>query len=188
MKALKHRNMKKKEYYTFMFLPGPNERVRTLSISKSIIKSTFLSIAAVLVLSLYLVYEYNDVKDKVWELQSMREELMQQKVQVQDFALNLLDYKRQMFLLRDLDTKLRRAISLGPRDRVQQFLGIGGPDELGLHNLTSMGEKKQAEALKEMRQELAHARFPARSACLASDRFQAAYATPAPRHHRGGCN
>ena len=65
-----------------MFLPGPNEGVRTLSISKSVIKSALLSFAAILIISLYLVYEYNDVKNKVWELQSMREELMQQKAQV----------------------------------------------------------------------------------------------------------
>ncbi len=137
-----------------MFLPGPNERVRTLSISKSILKTVFLSIGALLILSLYLIYEYNDVKDKIWELQSVREELMQQKAQVQSFALNLLDYKRQMFLLRDLDTKLRRVVSLGPRNKAQQALGIGGPDELGLQNLTTMGEKKQEEALKEMHKEL----------------------------------
>ena len=137
-----------------MFLPGPNAKVRTLSISKSVIKSVLLSVAAVILLSLYLIYEYNDVKDKVWELQSMREELMKQRAQVQNFALNILDYKRQMFLLRDLDTKLRRVVSLGPRDKAQQVLGIGGPDELGLQNLTSMGEKKQEEALKEMHQEL----------------------------------
>ncbi len=154
MRARKSRNTKKKEYFTFMFLPGPNERVRTLSISKSVIKSVLISLAAVAVLSFYLVYEYNDVKSKAGELQSMREELMQQKAQVQNFALNLLDYKRQMFLLRDLDTKLRRAVSLGPRDKAQQVLGIGGPDELGLQNLTTMGEKKQEEALKEMHQEL----------------------------------
>ena len=154
MRARKSRNTKKKEYFTFMFLPGPNERVRTLSISKSVIKSVLISLAAVAVLSFYLVYEYNDVKSKVGELQSMREELMQQKAQVQNFALNLLDYKRQMFLLRDLDTKLRRAVSLGPRDKAQQVLGIGGPDELGLQNLTTMGGKKQEEALKEMHQEL----------------------------------
>lgn len=154
MKARKSRNLKKKEYFTFMFLPGPNSHVRTLSISKSVIKTVFLSFAALIVVSLYLVYEYNDVKDKVWELQSMREELKQQKAEVQSFALNLLDYKRQMFLLRDLDTKLRRAVSLGPRDRAQQVLGIGGPDELGIQNLASMGEKKQEEALKEMHQEL----------------------------------
>ena len=129
MRARKSRNTKKKEYFTFMFLPGPNERVRTLSISKSAIKSVLISLVAVAVLSFYLVYEYNDVKSKVGELQSMREELMQQKAQVQNFALNLLDYKRQMFLLRDLDTKLRRAVSLGPRDKAQQVLGIGGPDE-----------------------------------------------------------
>jgi murein DD-endopeptidase MepM/ murein hydrolase activator NlpD len=137
-----------------MFLPGPNARVRTLSISKSVIKSVILSLLAIVGFSLYLIYEYNDVKDKVWELQSMREELMQQKAQVQNFALNMLDYKRQMFLLRDLDTKLRRAVSLGPRDKAHQVLGIGGPDELGLQNLTSMGEKKQEEVLKEMHQEL----------------------------------
>lgn len=154
MRVKKSRKIKGKEYFTFMFLPGPNARVRTLSISKSALKSMFLSLVAVLILSLYLAYEYNDVKDKVWELQSVREELMQQKAQVQSFALNLLDYKRQMFLLRDLDTKLRRAVSLGPRDKAQQVLGIGGPDEFGLQNLATLGEKKQEEALKEMHQEL----------------------------------
>lgn len=154
MKVSRSRKLKKKEYVTFMFLPGPNERVRTLSIAKSTLKTVFLSLAAVFVLSLYLIYEYNDAKDKVWELQSVREELMQQKAQVQSFALNLLDYKRQMFLLRDLDTKLRRVVSLGPRDRAQQVLGIGGPDELGIQNLATMGEKKQAEALREMHKEL----------------------------------
>ncbi len=154
MRARKSRNTKKKEYFTFMFVPGPNERVRTLSISKSVIKSVVLVFAAAVLLSVYFAYQYNDVKDKVGELQSVREELMQQKAQVQNFALNLLDYKRQMFLLRDLDTKLRRAVSLGPRDKAQQVLGIGGPDELGIQNLTSMGEKKQEEALKEMHQEL----------------------------------
>ncbi len=154
MRVNKSRKLKQKEYFTFMFLPGPNERVRTLSISKSALKTALLSLFGVIILSLYLVYEYNDAKDKVWELQSVREELMQQKAQVQNFALNMLDYKRQMFLLRDLDTKLRRVVSLGPRDRAQQVLGIGGPDELGIQNLATMGEKKQEEALKEMHQEL----------------------------------
>jgi murein DD-endopeptidase MepM/ murein hydrolase activator NlpD len=137
-----------------MFLPGPNKRVRTLSISKSALKTALLSVAAVALLSLYFVYEYNDAKDKAWELQSVREELMQQKAQVQSFALNMLDYKRQMFLLRDLDTKLRRVVSLGPRDRARQVLGTGGPDELGLQSLAAIGEKNQEEALKEMHQEL----------------------------------
>ncbi len=158
MKANKSRKAKKKEYFTFMFLPGPNAKVRTLTISKSVIKTALISLACALVLSLYLIYDYNDVKDKALELRAMREELMQQKAQVQNFALNLLDYKRQMFLLRDLDTKLRRAVSLGPRDKAQQVLGIGGPDELGLHNLTTLGEKKQEEALKEMSQELTQLR------------------------------
>lgn len=137
-----------------MFLPGPNERVRTLSISKPALKTALLSIVALTILSLYLFYEYNDVKDKVGELQSAREELMQQKAQVQGFALNLLDYKRQMFLLRDLDAKLRRVVSLGPRDRARQVIGIGGPDEIGLQNLAHLGEKKQDDALKEMHHEL----------------------------------
>jgi murein DD-endopeptidase MepM/ murein hydrolase activator NlpD len=154
MQSRKSRKPKKKEYYTFMFVPGPNARVRTLSVSKSGLKTVFLSLVAVALFSLYLIYEYNDVKGKVWELQSAREELMQQKAQVQGFALNMLDYKRQMFLLRDLDTKLRRVVSLGPRDRAQQALGIGGPDELGIQNLATMAEKKQDEALKEMHEEL----------------------------------
>ena len=154
MKAGKAKNIKQKEYFTIMIVPGPNSRVRTIRISKSSIRTALFSLLSVVILSLYLVYEYNDVKDKVWELQSMREEMMHQKTEVQNFALNLLDYKRQMFLLRDLDTKLRRVVSLGPRDKAQQVLGIGGPDEFGLQNLTALGEKRQAEALKEMSAEL----------------------------------
>ncbi|HWR71682.1 MAG TPA: hypothetical protein VN604_00780, partial [Nitrospirota bacterium] len=94
MRSVKARNTKKKEYFTLMFLPGPNARVRTLSISKSVIKTVAYSLIGVVAVSLYLLYEYNDVKDKVWELQSAREELKQQKAQVQNFALTLLDYKR----------------------------------------------------------------------------------------------
>ncbi len=137
-----------------MFLPGPRSRVRTLHISKSAIKSVLVCLVGALVLSGYLLYEYQDVTGKAWELQSMREELMQQKVQVQNFALALIDYKRQMFLIRDLDTKLRRAVSLEPRDKARLSLGIGGTDEFALQNLTTIGEEKQEEALKEMHQEL----------------------------------
>jgi len=154
MVGKKSRKTNKKEYVTFIFLPGPNLRVRTLNISKSVIKSVLLFLAGVLVLSVYLLYRYNDVKGKEWELQSMREELMQQKAQVQNFALNLIEYKRQMHLISDLDTKLRWAVGLGNRDKAQLLLGIGGEDELGLQNLATMGVKKQVEALKEMHQEL----------------------------------
>jgi hypothetical protein len=66
MRLKNSRKLQKKEYFTVMFLPGPNSRVRTLSISKSVLKSVFLSLVAVFALSLYLIYEYNDVKDKVW--------------------------------------------------------------------------------------------------------------------------
>ncbi len=137
-----------------MFLPGPNARVRTLNISKSKVKLVLLSFVGVLVLSAYLIYEYNNIIGKEWELQTMREELMQQKTQVQNFALRMIDYKRQMFLIRDLDTELRRAADLDPRDKTQLVLGLGGRDELGLQNLVTIGEKNQDEALKEMHQEL----------------------------------
>ncbi len=154
MKLDKSRNKKKKEYYTVMLVPGPNGRVRTFSISKTVLKTLALAVAVALTFSIYLFAEYRNAQSKVGELQSLREELMQQKAQVQSFALNLIDYKRQMFLLRDLDTKLRRVVSLGPRGRAQQVLGIGGPDELSVQNLATMGEKKQDEALKEMHEEL----------------------------------
>ncbi len=155
MRGRNSRNTRKKEYITIMFLPGPNARVRTLIISKSVIKSVLLSLAGVLILAAYLLYAYSDVQGKVSELQSMREDLMQQKVQIQNFSLNLIDYKREMYLIRELDTQLRRAVSLGPRNKEHLVLGIGGKDELGLQNLVTIGEKKQDDALKEMHQELA---------------------------------
>lgn len=67
MKKLPHRARirKQKEYFTFMFLPGPSARLRTISISKSFIKSAMLSLVAVALLSLYLLYAYNDMKQKI---------------------------------------------------------------------------------------------------------------------------
>ena len=65
------KQIKKKEYFTFMFLPGPYEHVRTLSISKGVIKSVFLSLAAILTLSLYMVYEYNEMKNKIYEMKAI---------------------------------------------------------------------------------------------------------------------
>ncbi len=154
MRSKNSGKIKGKDYVTFIFLPGPNARVRILNISKSMIKSVLISVAGILIASVYFLYEYNDVKGKVLEMQSMREELMKQKVQVQNFALDLIDYKRQMFLMRDLDAKIRRVVNLESRDKAQLFLGLGGTDELGLQNLTTMGEKRQDEALREMHQEL----------------------------------
>jgi murein DD-endopeptidase MepM/ murein hydrolase activator NlpD len=154
MRARNLKNTRKKECYTLMILPGPNARVRSLSISKSAFKTVVLSLAGVLVLSIFFMYKFQDIKGKERELQTAREELMQQKAQVQNYALNLIDYKRQMFLIREFDTKLRQTLSLGPRDKAQQLLGIGGPDELGLQNLATIGEKKQDEALKEMHEEV----------------------------------
>lgn len=154
MRCKNIRHSRKKEYFTFMFLPGPHAQARTLCLSKSAVKWVLLSFAGVLVLSACFLYEYNDVKAKVEELRSKREELMQQKAQVQYFALNLLDYKRKLSLVRNLDAKLRRAERLGSREKPQLFLGIGGRDELGFQNLAEIGEKKQDQALKEMHQEL----------------------------------
>ena len=73
---------------------------------------------------------------------------MQQKVQVQNFALNLIDYKRQMYLIRDLDTKLRRAASLGNHDKSQLLLGIGGEDERGLQILPQWVKRNRSRRLK----------------------------------------
>jgi len=145
----------KKGYFTVVFLPpGPHARVRTLSIPRSLIKSVIPLLVGALFLSIYFIHEYNDVIMKAGQLQSMREELRQQKAQIQSFALNILDLKRQMFLHRDLDTKLWHLIDLAPRGRDQQMLGIGGPDELGLQTLISTGGKKLDDALKEMNQDL----------------------------------
>jgi uncharacterized coiled-coil protein SlyX len=158
MLGKKARSARKKEYFTFLFLPGPNARVRTLHISKAACRSFLLSLAGVLVLSFYFLYAYHDVKGKEGELQSMRQEIMQQKAKIQNFALDLIDYKRQMFLIRETDTKLRHAVHLGSLDRPRLLLGIGGQDELGIQNLAAIGEKKQGEAIKEMHEELAELR------------------------------
>ncbi len=69
------RKVKKKEYFTFMFLPGPDSRIRTVSISKGVIQSILLSFLAILIISLYMIYEYNDMKDKIYEMNAIKKEL-----------------------------------------------------------------------------------------------------------------
>ncbi len=66
------KKVKKKEYFVFMFLPGPNSRPRVVNVSKSVLKVLFLSLTAIFSLSLYMVYEYNSMKDKIYEMNSIR--------------------------------------------------------------------------------------------------------------------
>jgi len=99
--------MEKDKHLTIMILPTPASKVRRYTIPKIFIKGLLYLSIGIFLISSYLIYNYIEMKGKVWELNSLRKEAEIQRVQIQSFAAGLIDIKRQMERIREMDLKLK---------------------------------------------------------------------------------
>lgn len=118
-------HMEKNRHFTIMIFPGHTSKVRRYIIPKIFIKAlTYLFVGFFLVSS-YLIYNYIDMKGKVWELNSLRKEAEIQRVQIQSFATGLFDIKKQMEKIREMDLRLKHLTGSYSKR------GQGGSPEIG---------------------------------------------------------
>lgn len=149
----KSSSSKQKEYFTIVILPGPNSRVHKFSISKTFLRNAGITIVLATIVSFCMFGEYFHMRGKVWELDMLRYETVQQKEQLKQFAGSIIDMKGQMARLKDLSERLSSAANIGGR-KGQQILGIGGTPEISPASLDEFGKKSHSEMMREMSQEL----------------------------------
>lgn len=118
-----------KESYTVLIIPSQNSKPRRFNVSKKTVKMLG---GVALGLGLFLVLfgvHYALMASDMWELRELRKETQTQKVQIQAFASEVGDLKKQMDRLKVLDSKLRVIADIGPMKQGEPVKGIGGSEE-----------------------------------------------------------
>ncbi len=137
--------MGKNKFFTIMFLSDHASRVRRYTFPKIFLKFLSYISLGIFFLSLFLIYNYIDMKGKAWELDSLRKEAERQRVMIQSFATGLVDVKGQMDRIREMDLKLKNLTGTYNRK------GQGGSPQIGLNDLET---KKSEGNLKQIHEEL----------------------------------
>ncbi len=142
-----------KESYTIMVIPSPTSKTYRFHITKKALKGYLGATGVIVVLvSIFFIQYVSMIQDR-GELKNLRKETKTQKVQIQSFASNISDLKKQMVRLRDLDSKLRVITDIGPPPPSNQLGGLGGPEEDGLEGAL-VGRKIEEEDLVKMGDDL----------------------------------
>lgn len=142
-----------KESYTVLVLPSPTSKTYCFNLTKKTLKILLGTVTVLTVLLLIFIVQYFYMARDRGELMSLRKETRAQKVQIQMFASNIDDLKKQMTRLKDLDAKLRVITDIGPPPQSVQLMGIGGPEEQGA-DAVYPGRNIQGEDLKKMKADL----------------------------------
>ena len=139
--------MGKNKFFTIMFISDHASNVRRYTFPKIFLKFLGYLSLGIFIASSYLVFNYVDMKGKVWELDSLRTEAEKQRVTIQSFASGLIDIKSQIERIRDMDIKLKRLTgSYSKKDQ-------GGSPDIGNYIKDTISAK-QTGILNQMHEEL----------------------------------
>ncbi|MEK6546377.1 MAG: M23 family metallopeptidase [Nitrospinota bacterium] len=120
--------------YTIMVIPDISGKLHRFSISEKSLKR-LLSIFVLIVITFsFLSYRHIKLSKEVIELESLRRETREQRLQIQQFVQKVKDFEQQMAKLEKFDRKLRVITSLEGSGTSAQKWGVGGIDESSSDN------------------------------------------------------
>jgi len=123
---------KASDSYTVVIVPDSASKPFRFLISRKKFKlvSTLLSVGLLVITGLLVHYVF--LAGEVGELKNLRKETVVQKRQLQSFATEITDLKKQMVRLKEMDAKLRIMTDIKPPSNQGVSLGIGGSEATGL--------------------------------------------------------
>ncbi|MBN2224453.1 MAG: peptidoglycan DD-metalloendopeptidase family protein [Deltaproteobacteria bacterium] len=144
---------RKKKYYTIMVVPQKAQNVFRFKISDIALYVVAGVAAVVILISVWMLYNYLDVRLKVAELNSLREENRQQKDQIREFASKLEDLNSEMEKIRQFDEKLRIITNIGENPEGGDVFGVGGPTPEEGNSVTEL-DKRHESLIREIKVDL----------------------------------
>jgi murein DD-endopeptidase MepM/ murein hydrolase activator NlpD len=117
-----------KEYISILFFGHHTSRTRQLIISKKSFKILLhLSVSALLV-AIFFLSDYIQVKKRAFDVYRLRQEMEGQRSQIHFFLTKVEELERQLSEFNDVDRKIRIIANLEKRGQeIAPLLGIGGP-------------------------------------------------------------
>jgi murein DD-endopeptidase MepM/ murein hydrolase activator NlpD len=134
--------------FTLMIIPSRKSTVKKISLSTVLVRILIISSALVILIALYVVYDYAGIKRDKAELVRLRVQTKEQSQQVQDLALKIDEFSDRMEELRQSDKKLRILATYQTKRDKTLPLGIGGSKETRIRELLDQDQQKLISGMR----------------------------------------
>lgn len=141
----------KKTFFTVFIVPQDPSHVRKFKLPLKVWKIMLVIFGISFAGFSYMIFDYTNLKFKTHELNALRKENTEQKIQLQAFASKMTDLEFQMAKLKQFDKKLRIITNMEVPAGSSQVLGIGGPS---FEEDTATLEGARAGLIKQMHSDL----------------------------------
>ena len=115
-----------RNFYTFLIIPKKKSSAKRLTLSNKVLKGIAFCAMAVILASMYAYYDYIKIKRDKIELERLRRQTREQKVQIEDLAEKVNNFAMRMEELSQLDKNIRTIANVEDKRYKGQILGIGG--------------------------------------------------------------
>jgi murein DD-endopeptidase MepM/ murein hydrolase activator NlpD len=140
-----------KNFYTFLIIPKRKSSAKKITLSNKVLKGVGLCVMAVILASMYTYYDYIRMKRDKVELERLRRQTTEQKVQIDGLVEKVNNFTMRMEELNQLDKDIRSMANVDDWRYKGQILGAGGSinDETGVN---SRGETDQRRVIAKIDQ------------------------------------
>jgi murein DD-endopeptidase MepM/ murein hydrolase activator NlpD len=115
-----------RNFYTFLIIPKRKSSTKKITLSNKVLKGIAFCIVAVTLASMYTYYDYIRMKRDKIELESLRRQTREQKVQIEGLVEKVNNFSMRMEELSQLDKNIRSMANVEDKRYKGQILGAGG--------------------------------------------------------------
>ena len=137
-------------FFTLMIIPRRKSAVKKLSLSSSLVRGLFIGSIVAVLLSLYIVYDYANIKRDKAELVRLRAQTKEQSQQIHDLASKIDEFADRMEELKQFDKKVRILANYQTGRDKKLPLGIGGSNSENT-KIKDLLNQDQEKLIAEMR-------------------------------------
>ncbi|MFC1516360.1 peptidoglycan DD-metalloendopeptidase family protein [Thermodesulfobacteriota bacterium] len=154
-----------RKHINFFILSSTGSPARHLTLSKTLLRVFGLLFVVFILFSGVIIYDYTNLKQRLMnnqeleqDLSSLRDEIANQRQQIQTFAGHINSLKSELIALNDFEKKIRIIANIEKTDGQDSLFGVGGsiPADLDpriplqkTHNSLIRGMHEQAQQLEE---------------------------------------
>ncbi|HBH87811.1 MAG TPA: hypothetical protein DDY17_09465 [Syntrophaceae bacterium] len=113
-------------FYTFLIIPKRKSSVRKFILSSSLLKGLACCAVIILLSSMYTYYDYIKIKRERIDLERLRKQTIEQKVEIDALVEKVNIFSMKMDELNQLDKNIRTMANVEDNRYKGQLLGIGG--------------------------------------------------------------
>lgn len=130
------------DHFTFMIIPNRKSGVKKISVPKTLVRNVLIAFVLIILVTLYVVYDYASIKRDRAELARLRQQTKEQTQQFRELAMKIETFAGRMEELRQVDKKIRTLAY--ETNRGKKFpLGIGGSDnDIKIKSLLEQDQQK----------------------------------------------